>query len=123
MRKLQKIVAASSVEAEYIALSKCVRKGLRIRKAIRDFLFELSTMGVRCDSLGVIALFDDKKMNEFTMYVAACYYLVRDYPKKMLVPMSYVLTQSKIADRMIDPSRRLKSEANVHMYGLQTRSI
>ncbi len=121
--KLQTIAAASSVEDEYIALSKCVGECLWVRKTMRDFKFDVHATDIRCENQGAIALNTDNKMNEATQHIGTWNHLVPDYAEKKLVLISYVLSQNMIANGMTKPLRRLKLKANVHMYGLQTKSI
>ncbi len=121
--KLQTIVDAWSVEDKYVALSKCVRECLWVRKPMRDFKFDVHATDIRRENQGAIALSTDNKMNEAIQHIATCYHLVRDYAEKNLVSISYVLSQNMIANGMTKPLRWLKLKANVHMYGLQTKSI
>lgn len=121
--KLQSIVAASSAEAEYVALSKCVRECLWMRKVMVDFGIKMTSSEIRCDNTGAIALSEDGKMSVATKHIATCYHLVRDYVRKNLVRISYVPSAKMVADGMTKALAKIKMEANLEMLGLIARSI
>lgn len=119
--KLQTIVAGSSVESEYIALSKCVREGLWVRKLLHDFGLKSRAINILCANQGAITLSEHGKMSAATKHTATCYHLVRDYAEKKLFSISYVPSMDMVADGMTKPLARKKLAENSSMMGLRTK--
>lgn len=116
--KRQSVVAASSVEAEYIALSRCVRQALWIRKLMHDFGMSVPPITIHVDNTGAISLSHDDKMNAATKHIDVAYHLTRDYVIKEWVKIVYVASVEMVADGLTKALRREKIESNRKMLGL-----
>lgn len=116
--KMQYVVAHSSVESEYIALSRCVREALWIRKLLFDFGMKPLPIDVRADSQGAISLSKDFKANADTKHISTAYHLTRDYSSAGLVKITYLPTAAMVADGLTKPLDRIKLERNRAMMGL-----
>lgn len=116
--KRQNVVAASSVEAEYVAQARCVREALWIRKLMHDFNIDEETIDIYADNQGAIALAHDWKVNVATKHIATSYHLQRDYIDKGYVSISYVPSCDMVADGMTKALGRAKLDVNNIMYGM-----
>lgn len=116
--KRQTVVAASSVESEYISQARCVREALWIRKLLHDFNMDDGPVEIRADNQGAIILAQDFKMNARTKHIDVAYHLTRDYVAKNMVRMSYVPSEHMVADGMTKALGRIKHERNAKMFGL-----
>ena len=114
--KRQIVVAASRVEAEYIAQPKCVRQGLWVRKLMFDFKIMPRTLEIYADNRGAIAMSKDWKVNEASTHIATAYHLQRDYVAKKMFSMSSVSSDEMVADGMTKPLGSRKLQASSQMY-------
>ena len=116
--KRQSIVAASTVEAEYISMSKCVREALWLRKLMSDFAMDVIPIPIYSDNTGAISLINGKKMNAATKHIDVAYHLARDYNDKNYVNIMYVPSVSNAADGMTKALGRTKFVLNRCALGL-----
>lgn len=80
--KPQPIVAASTLDAEYIAQSYCVREALWIRKILDNFGFHQRCIPFYADDQGAIGLAKESKLTARTKRIDVSYHLVVDYQDK-----------------------------------------
>lgn len=116
--KRQSVVAASSLEAEYISQARTVREGLWIRKLQMDFGIDDTPILIRADNQGAISLARDYKASAATKHIATAYHLTRDYVAKKLVKLEYIPSVQMVADGLTKALGRIKHEANCVMYGM-----
>lgn len=116
--KRQSIVAASSMEAEYISQARCVKEALWVRKLMDDFGMHESTVEIRADNQGAIANAKGVKMNNASKHIGVCYHLQRDYVEKGAVRVEYVPSTMMVADGMTKALPKDKHFSNREMYGL-----
>ena len=69
-RKLQSVVAASSVKAEYIAEAKFVNEALWMRKLLNDFELDFGSIVIHADNQGAIAMSKDWKVDNTNKHQA-----------------------------------------------------
>ena len=120
--KLQSIVAASTLEAEYIAQAFCVREAIWLRKLIKDFGLKQKCIPIKADNQGSIGLSKDSKITPRTKHIDVSYHLVVDYQEKNYVHIIYTPTDQMLADMLTKPLLRVKFERNVKAIGFQTVS-
>ena len=108
----------SSVEAEYIALARCVRESLWVRKMLNDFRLEIRTIELRADNQGAIALAKTFNSNAATKHIDVAYPLPRDYSEKGYVSISYISSANMVADGMTKGLDKTKLAQHRSMYGL-----
>ncbi|CAA7015068.1 unnamed protein product [Microthlaspi erraticum] len=75
---LQRIVALSSTEAEYIALSEAVKEGVWLKRFAEELGFPQDSVEIHCDSQSAIALSKNAVHHERTKHVAVKYHFIRD---------------------------------------------
>ena len=75
---LQKVVALSTTEAEYIALSDAVKEGVWLKRFAKELGFPQESVEIFCDSQSAIALSKNAVYHEKTKHVATKYYFICD---------------------------------------------
>lgn len=120
-RKRQTEVAASSVEAEYIAQARCIHEALEVQKLMIDFGIDDAKVDIRADNHGAIALPKSLKSSAATKQIDVAYHLQRDYIDKGSVKLSFISSAKMVADGMTKPLGKQKLIENAIFYGLVAR--
>lgn len=95
---LQSVVALSTTEAEYIALSEAVKEAIWIKGLISDMGFKQEKATVWCDSQSAICLSKNNTFHERTKHVARKYHFIRDIIEDGEVEVSKIHTSRNPAD-------------------------
>nr|GEV04088.1 retrovirus-related Pol polyprotein from transposon TNT 1-94 [Tanacetum cinerariifolium] len=66
---LQHVVALSTTEAEYMALTEAVKEAIWLRGLLEELGVELNTMAVNCDNQGTIHLSQNHVFHEWTKHI------------------------------------------------------
>jgi hypothetical protein len=95
----QTIIALSTAEAEYIALTAVMHEILYLQALIVE-LYELiiPPIPVYCDNQGAIALATNNKFHARTKHIDIQYHYVRSLVQSGLLDLQYCLTEDNIAD-------------------------
>ena len=110
----QPTVALSTCEAEYMSLVSAIQEG----KYLASLLFEITglrlTCYLYCDNQGTIALAKNPIKQQRTKHVDIKYHFIRDEIAKGAVCMSYIPSDSNLADIFTKPmsSSKLKMFKN-----------
>lgn len=121
----QDVVALSSTEAEYVALSEACKeltwlselaKGLDMEPNERTLLYT--------DSQSCISMIHNQKFSNRTKHIATKYHYIRDQVTAGRVQLKYVSTSENIADLMTKPlgpikTEQLRQQAGLSFYTLQ----
>ena len=100
MSKKQGVVAQSSVEAEYIALSFAVREALWLRK-LEVILGNTATpLTLAADNQGALSLAHDDVHNSRSKHIDVKYHFIRECISQGIVVTKYVPSSLMIADIM-----------------------
>lgn len=95
---LQKVVALSTTEAEYIALSEAVKEGVWLKRFAEELGFPQESVEIFCDSQSAIALSKNAVYHERTKHMATKYYFIRDLIKVGEVQVLKIATANNPAD-------------------------
>lgn len=95
---LQPVVALSTTEAEYIALSEAVKEAIWIKGLLNDMGFKQETATVWCDSQSAICLSKNNTFHERTKHVAVKYHFIRDVIEDGEVEVNKIHTSRNPAD-------------------------
>lgn len=95
---LQKVVALSTTEAEYIALSEAVKEGVWLKRFAEELGFPQDTVEIFCDSQSAIALSKNAVFHERTKHMATKYHFIRDLIKVGEVQVLKIATANNPAD-------------------------
>ena len=98
--KKQTVVAQSTVEAEYVAISFAVREALWIRKIMVEIGKQDTTIFVGEDNQGALSLSKDEMENERSKHIDVKYHFIRDHIERGSVKMGYIPTNHMVADIM-----------------------
>ena len=117
--QLQKVVALSSTEAEYISMSKAIREGVWLKGLAEELGFGQETVEIFCDSQSAIALSNNAVFHERMKHVAQKYHFGRDLIKKKIVSVLKIATAYNPADifTKVLPVYKLKEALKVLRVG------
>lgn len=96
--QLQKVVALSSTEAEYISMSEAIREAVWLKGLVEELGFGQKTVEIICDSQSAIALSKNAVFHERTKHVAQKYHFGRDLICKGIVAVLKIPTAYNPAD-------------------------
>ena len=92
------MVALSTTEAEYIALSEAVKEGVWLKRFVEELGFPQDTVEIYCDSQSAIALSKNAVFHERTKHMATKYHFIRDLIKVGKVQALKIATPNNPAD-------------------------
>ena len=97
--KKQSIVALSTTEAEYIALTHAAKQMVWIRLLLSELgLPQQAPTNIRSDNLGAITLAQDATYHARTKHIKIYYHFVREKVATQEAVITYVPTEENIAD-------------------------
>lgn len=96
--KLQPTVAASTVEAEYMAASGATKEALWLRMLLNDFGLNISTIRIWCDNQGCLRVTDNPVLSVRSKHIDVMHHFVRDRVNRKEVKFDYCNTESMLAD-------------------------
>ena len=110
--KLQSMVAASSMEAEYIAQSFAIKEALWLRSLFIDLdcMKQVSFIRLHADNTAAIALAKEHMVTFRNKHIATHFHFQHDYISKGIVKLDYISTNKMVADGLTKP---LNSTRNV----------
>ena len=95
----QRTVALSTTEAEYMALSDCVKEALHWQRFVRELGFgESADLVVLCDNRSSLKLTENPVLRSRSKHIDIRHYFVRDALKEQRIKVDYVATESQVAD-------------------------
>lgn len=96
--KLQRTVAASSVEAEYQATAAAVREALWLKKLIEDLSLNQGCIKISVDSQGALCLGNNPVTSARSKHIDVQHHIVRERVNSGEVLLEYCPTDRMIAD-------------------------
>ena len=104
--KLQTLIAVSTMEAEYVSLSMCMRELIPLRRLVKELQgvlgFKSSISSTACtvfeDNQGAIALANVPKMTPRSKHIAIPYHFFREHIRKKEVEVKHISTDEQLAD-------------------------
>jgi hypothetical protein len=117
--KRQKSVAASTVEAEYMALASAVKEVLWQRPFLNGVGYQLSEpTTLWCDSQGAISLAGNPAHHERTKHIAVRFHLTRHHVAQGDVNLQHVGTLQQAADCLTKGLDWVKHMVGVRLMGM-----
>ncbi|GJW06430.1 retrotransposon protein, putative, ty1-copia subclass [Tanacetum coccineum] len=98
---LQHVVALSTIEAEYMALTEAVKKAIWLRRLLEELGVELNTVEVNCDNQGVIYLSRIHVFYKRTKHINVHYHFIREVLEAKMVEVLKVGTEHNVADALL----------------------
>jgi hypothetical protein len=116
--KETKLVALSTVEAEYIAAGHCCVQLLWMRQTLRDYGYKLSKVPLLCDNESAICIADNPVEHSLTKHIDIRYHFLRDHQQKGDIEIAYVSTHNQLVDIFTEPLfektfSKLRNELNI----------
>ena len=100
----QTLIAASTCEAEYLALHLATSEALFLRQLFAEITkTDRQTVTIWSDNVGTIALAKHANYHSRTKHIDLKYHIVRDYIKRKAINVLYVPSQSNLADMATKP--------------------
>ena len=104
--KLQTLIAVSTMEAEYVALSMCMRELIPLRRVLKEIQgvlnFKSSVSSAACtlfeDNQGAVTLANVPRMTPRSKHIAIPYHFFREHVKKKEVEVKHISTDDQLAD-------------------------
>ncbi|GJR61822.1 retrovirus-related pol polyprotein from transposon TNT 1-94 [Tanacetum coccineum] len=107
---LQHVVALSTTEAEYMALTEAVKEAIWLKGLLEELGVELNTVAVNCDNQGAIHLSRNHVFHERTKHINVRYHFIREVLEAKTVKVLKVGTEHNVADALtkVVPGRKLQ---------------
>ncbi|CAA7043752.1 unnamed protein product [Microthlaspi erraticum] len=90
---LQKIVALSTTEAEYMALAEAAKEAVWLHGLMNELGFKQEAVQIYCDSQSAIALAKNAVFHERTKHIAVKFHFIRDLISMGLVQVLKIATK------------------------------
>lgn len=104
---LQSVVALSSTEAEYIALSKAVKEVIWLKRGISEMMNEGCDVKIYCDSQSAIALSKNPTFHDSTKHIDVKFHFIRGVVQEGEVKIEKINTIHNPVDTMKSPFQPL----------------
>lgn len=99
--RLQKSVAQSTTEAEYVAIAECTKDVLWYIQLLKDLFINMNLpIKVMSDNQGAILLTRNNLFHKRTKHIDVRYHAIRDYQEQGLVKIYFVSTNQQPADML-----------------------
>lgn len=101
--RVQKTVALSSVEAEYMALSTATQEALHIKQLLESVEINVNGVVLYCDNQGAIKLAANAQYHPRTKHIDIRYHFIRQYVDSGVILLKWVDTKAMLADQFTKP--------------------
>ncbi|GJW81925.1 copia LTR rider [Tanacetum coccineum] len=104
---LPHMVALSTTEAEYMALTKAVKEAIWLRGLLKELGVELNRVVVNCDNQGAIHLSQNHVFHERTKHINVRYHFIRKVLEAKMIKVLKVGTEYNAADALTKVRRSI----------------
>jgi hypothetical protein len=105
----QKVVAASSCEAEYIAAATAACQGIWLARLLGELLNKKAApFSLFIDNKSTISLCKNPVLHDRSKHIDLRYHLIRDYVEKGMVAPEFIRTAEQKADILTKPLGRVR---------------
>jgi hypothetical protein len=118
----QKTVAASTVEAEFMAISAAAKEALWTQKLMRSLGKPVQPLQIYSDSQGAIALAKGEAISARSKHIAVHYFFSRDRISRGEISLSYVKTGEMAADVLTKALPTSMHDACIKRMGMRSHS-
>jgi hypothetical protein len=102
--KLQRTVAQSTMEAEYVAMAQAVKEALWLSKLMYDITGDGQLpIVIKSDNTAAQILAKNPENHEKAKHIDTKYHLIRDEVEKKRIALEYVDSRNNIADLLTKP--------------------
>lgn len=114
----QSVVALSTTEAEYVALTEAVKEGMWLQGILSEFGIVQDKVTVFCDNQSAIHLSKHQGYHERTKHIDVKLYFVRDLTEKGSIVVSKIATAVNPADAFTKALQAPKFELSLGAIGM-----
>jgi hypothetical protein len=119
----QRVVAASSCEAEYIAASTTGCQGLWLSRLLGELLNgEVRAPMILVDNKSAISLCKNPVLHDRSKHIDTRYHLIRDYVEKGELEVEYVRTEEQLADILTKALGRIRFQELRSKIGMSVKN-
>ena len=102
--KKQELVALSTAESEYIAMTHAAKELIWIRTFIGEILRPFTKLSIlQCDNQAAIALANDNAFHARTKHIALRYHFIRETIENQVITPRWIASEENIADLFTKP--------------------
>ncbi|GJY31875.1 retrovirus-related pol polyprotein from transposon TNT 1-94 [Tanacetum coccineum] len=120
--KKQKSTAISSIEAEYIALSRCCAQILWMRSKLTNYGFQFNKIPLYCDNKSAIALCCNNVQHSRAKHIDVRYHFIKEQVENGIVELYFVRTEYQLADIFTKPLPRERFNFLIEKLGMRSMS-
>lgn len=95
---LQRVVALSTTESEYMALIEDVKEAVWLKGLMMEFVYDQKAVEIYCDSQSAITLSKNNVHHERTKHIDVKYHYIRDVISDGTVEVLKISTEKNPAD-------------------------
>ncbi|KAH9733862.1 Integrase catalytic domain-containing protein [Citrus sinensis] len=115
---LQSVVALSTTEAEYIALTVAVKEAIWLKGLVTELGLEQESVTVNCDSSSAIQLSKNPKYHERTKHVDVRMHFIREEIRSGVINVIKIPTEVNPADMLTKPLPTVKFRNSLDLIGV-----
>ena len=101
--RLQKTVAASTTEAEYMSESAAIKEALWLKTLLIEFGYKISTINLFADNQAAIKLMSNPVVSQRSKHIDIAYHFARQHVIDGTITLSYIPTEVMVADALTKP--------------------
>ena len=101
--RLQKTVAASTTEAEYMSESAAIKEALWLKTLLTDLGYTITTINLKADNQAAIKLMHNPIVSQRSKHIDIAYHFARQRVIDGTITLSYIPTEEMIADTLTKP--------------------
>ena len=118
---LQSMVALSTTEAEYMAMTAAVKESIWLRGIAAEFGVEQKSISIGCDNNGAISLAKHQVFHERSKHIDVRYHFVREEIERGNIVVFKVDTADNPSDMLTKPLPKEKFELCMKLVGMCER--
>ncbi|KAH9799312.1 hypothetical protein KPL71_000313 [Citrus sinensis] len=115
---LQSVVALSTTEAEYIALTEAIKEAIWLKGLVSELGFKQETVTISCDSSSAIQLSKNPKYHERTKHIDVRLHFIREEISSDMVSVDKIPSKVNPADMFTKPLPAVKFMSSLNSIGL-----
>ncbi len=122
--KKQTVVATSSCEAEYIAMSMACKEGIWMKRLFSDIPVDTDLKNgimLLTDSTSAMKLSNNESINRRNKHIDINYHFVRQVTDDGQVALLYIPTSEMVADMLTKPLGRIQFQKLRHLCGMRIK--
>ncbi|GJY59608.1 hypothetical protein Tco_0459500 [Tanacetum coccineum] len=120
--RLQKCVALSTTEAEYMAATEACKELLWLKRFLQELGFKQQRYAVLCDNQSAIHLAKNSMFHKRTKHIDICYHWIRDAIEDGMFELNKVHTDDNASDMLTKAVAREKLKVSCSITGMANSS-